>query len=70
MEAWPDYNLSNLNKFANSYPDPNHNPNPKLNPNPNPKFFIKINTPKINTPTRSLPILLRLIHKNCGINVG
>ena len=22
METWPDYNLSNLNKFANSYPDP------------------------------------------------
>ena len=36
MEAWPDYNLSNLNKFPNSYPDPNPNPNP------NPKIFFKI----------------------------
>ena len=65
MEAWPDYNLSNLDKFANSYPDPNHIP----------KIFFKIFkkfsvNPDHNTPTRSLPILLRLIHKNCGINVG
>ena len=43
MEAWPDYKLSNLNKFANSYPDPNHNPNP--NPNPNPKIFFLIYPP-------------------------
>ena len=50
MEAWPDYNLSNLNKFANSFPDPNHNPkpNPNTNPNPNPnpkrpKPFLCIN---------------------------
>ena len=74
MEAWPDYNLSNLNKFANSYPDPNHNPNP--NPNPNPKIFLKIYPPLTPTTTHivkhrwSLPILLRLIHTNCGINVG
>ena len=26
--------------------------------------------PNHNTPTRPLPILLRLIHTNCGINVG
>ena len=26
--------------------------------------------PDQNTPTWPLPILLRLIHKNCGINVG
>ena len=44
MEAWSDYNLSNLNKFANSFyfqTDPNHNPNP----NPNPKIFSKIYPP-------------------------
>ena len=37
MEALPDCNLSNLNKFANSFPDPNHNHKPNPNPNPNPK---------------------------------
>ena len=41
MEAWLDYNPGNLNKFANSFPDPNHNHNPNPNPNPNPKFFLK-----------------------------
>ena len=45
MEAWPDYNLSNLNIFANSYPDPNHNPDPNPNPNPNPKNVFKIYPP-------------------------
>ena len=40
MEAWPDYNLSNLNIFANSYPDPNHNPNPNPNPNLTLKMFL------------------------------
>ena len=33
------------------------------------KFYLAIRTRKQDK-TRSLPILLRLIHKNCGINVG
>ena len=50
MEAWPDYDLSNLNKFANSYPDPNHNAHPNPNHNPNPKKakpFLCINRSNI-----------------------